>query len=511
MTKEKLTQTDNLDEVKEIALNLFDENQILQEQIKSLRDRLFGRKTEKTLKDDGQMSLFDIPEPVISEEVLEEVPIAEHTRKKRGRKPLPESLPRVDVVHELTEQERQCGCGHLKSHIGQEVSEKLDYIPAKVQVLRNIRYKYACKNCEGVNDEGPTVAIARMPEQMIPKSISTPGLLAHILTAKFADALPFYRQEKQFTRIGVELPRATMCNWAMKTAGACDIVINMMQNAVLKSPVINIDETTVQVLKEPGRIKSYMWVFKGSVRGKPVILYQYHPSRSSDVAATFLKTYKGIVQTDGYSGYDFLDSKKDIIHVGCWVHARRKFVEVTKATGNKKNPSGNAGSALKYISKLYKIEKEARQKELSPDQLYDKRQTQAVPILDEFKKWLDSRVAKVPPKSLLGKAINYTLNEWSRLIRYTEDGRVGPDNNAVENAIRPFVVGRKNWLFSGTPEGAHASAAIYSLIETAKANNLDPYWYLKYLFENLPEAMTADEFENLLPNNVKKSELAGPG
>ena len=509
MTKEKLTQADNLDEVKEIALNLFDENQILQEQVKSLRDRLFGRKTEKTPRDDGQMSLFDISDPVVSE-APEEVTIAEHIRKKRGRKPLPESLPRVDVVHELTEQERQCSCGHLKSHIGQEVSEQLDYIPAKVQVIRNIRYKYACKNCEGVDDEGPTVSIARMPEQMIPKSISTPGLLAHILTAKFADALPFYRQEKQFSRIGVELPRSTMCNWAMKTASACDIVINMMQDAVLKSPVINIDETTVQVLKESGRIKSYMWVFKGNVRGKPVILYQYHPSRSGDVAATFLKTYKGIVQTDGYSGYNFLDSKEDIIHVGCWVHARRKFKEVTKATGNKKNISGNAVTALNYISKLYKIEKKARQKGLSPNQLYDQRQSQAIPILNEFKKWIDARVVKVPPKSLLGKAIHYTLNEWSRLIRYTEDGRIGPDNNAVENAIRPFVVGRKNWLFSCTPEGAHASAAIYSLIETCKANGLDPYWYLKYLFENLPEAMTSAEFETLLPHNVDKSNLDRP-
>ena len=162
MTKEKLTQANNLDEVKEIALNLFDENQILQEQVKSLRDKLFGRKTEKTVKDDGQMSLFDIPEPVVSD-APEEVTIAEHTRKKRGRKPLPESLPRVEVVHELTEQERQCGCGHLKSHIGQEISEQLDYIPAKVQVIRNIRYKYACKHCEGVDDEGPTVSIARMP------------------------------------------------------------------------------------------------------------------------------------------------------------------------------------------------------------------------------------------------------------------------------------------------------------------------------------------------------------
>ncbi len=192
------------------------------------------------------------------------------------------------------------------------------------------------------------------------------------------------------------------------------------------------------------------------------------------------------------------------------MHARRKFKEVTKAAGNKKNLSGNAGVALKYISKLYKIEKEAREQGLSFDQLYELRQSRAVPILDEFKKWLDARVEKVPPKSLLGRAINYALNEWHRLIQYTASGIIKPDNNAVENAIRPFVVGRKNWLFSNTPQGAQASAAIYSLIETAKANGLDPYWYLKYLFEHLPEAMTSKEFECLLPYNVDKSMLAGP-
>jgi transposase len=509
MTKKKLIHVDNLDEAKKIALNLLDENKILQEQINSLRDRLFGRKTEKAIKDDKQMSLFDIPEPIIPEEP-EQVTITEHKRKKCGRKPLSANLPRVEVVHELTEQERECQCGHLKSHIGQEVSEQLDYIPAKVQVIRNIRYKYACKNCEGVEGDGPTVSIARMPDQIIPKSFSTPGLLAHILTAKFADALPFYRQEKQFSRIGVELPRSTMCNWAMKTASACDIIVDMMKDAVLKSPVINIDETTVQVVKEPGRSKSYMWVFKGTVHGKPVILYQYHPSRSGDVAAAFLKTYKGIVQTDGYSGYNFLDRKEDITHVGCWVHARRKFIEVTKAMGNKKNPSGNAGSALKYISKLYKIEKEAHQKKLSTDEIYVQRQSQAVPILKEFKKWLGARVEHVPPKSLLGKAINYTLNEWLRLINYTEDGRVGPDNNAVENAIRPFVIGRKNWLFSYTPDGAHASAAIYSLIETAKANGLEPYSYLKCLFEKLPDAMTQEDFQSLLPHKILKEQIVIP-
>ncbi len=489
------------------------EIKILNEQIKSLRDKLFGKKTEKIHPDDGQLSLFDIPEPECSvSEEPENIEVPAHTRKKKGRKPLPENLPRVEVIHDLTEEEKQCGCGCIKSRCGQEVSEQLEMIPAEMKVVRNIRYKYACKNCEGVEDDGPTVSIARMPEQMIPKSMATPGLLAHILTAKFADALPFYRQEKQFIRMGIELPRATMCSWAMKVATGCSILLEFMQAQILKGPVINIDETTVQVLKEPKRSKCYMWVFKGGAPDKPIILFQYHPTRSGDVARNLLNGYRGIVQTDGYVGYDFLDNIKEIIHVACWVHARRKFVDVTKAAGIKKGnpPTGNASTALKYISKLYKIEKEARELGLSADNIYKNRQEKAVPILDEFKKWLDARIEKVPPKSLLGKAINYTLNQWHRLILYTESGLVTPDNNVVENAIRPFVVGRKNWLFSCTPEGAHASACIYSLIETAKANGLEPYWYLKYLFENLPEAMTVDDFTALMPQNVDKKLLAGP-
>jgi len=514
MTTQDYKDINDVNKLHNIIQSHESEIKILQEQIKSLTDKIFGRKTEKIIIGPyQQLPLFDIPEPEfpIAKEP-EEIIVPSHTRKKRGRKPLPANLPRIEVIHDLEKEDKLCQCGCIKSRIGEEISEQLDYIPAKVQVIKNIRYKYACKNCEGVEDDGPTISIARMPEQIIPKSIATPGLLAHILTAKFADALPFYRQEKQFSRIGIELPRATMCNWTMKIFDACEIILDMMQDAVLKSPVINIDETSIKVLKERGRTNSYMWVFKGTPRGKPVILYQYHPSRSGDVPAAFLKKYKGIVQTDGYSGYKFLESNKDIMHVGCWVHARRKFVDVTKATGNKskKKPSGNAGTALSYISKLYKIEKQAKEQKLSSDDLYEKRQLKAVPILEEFKKWIDFKLEQVPPKSLLGKAINYTLNEWPRLIRYTENGRIAPDNNSVENAIRPFVIGRKNWLFSDTPKGAKASAAIYSLIETAKANGLDPYWYLKYLLKQLPEAMTADEFKILMPQNIDKNLLDNP-
>ena len=266
MNEELLAQINDLEESKKVALDLFHETKILKEQIKYLQDKLFGRKSEKTPKNDGQMSLFDIPGPEITipeEPEEEKIHVPGYARKKSGRKPLPENLPRVEVIHELNEEDRLCGCGHLKTVIGQEVSEQLDYIPAKVQVIRHIRYKYACKNCEGTEDEGPTVSIARMPEQIIPKSIATPGLLAHILTAKFADALPFYRQEKQFARIGIELGRSTMCHWGMKVADACDILLKMMTKDVLSGPLIGVDETTLQVIKTSRKSKSYMWTFKG--------------------------------------------------------------------------------------------------------------------------------------------------------------------------------------------------------------------------------------------------------
>ena len=260
----------------------------------------------------------------------------------------------------MEDAEKQCDCGCLKDCIGQEVSEQLDIIPAKIQVIRNIRLKYACKNCEGVESDGPTVTIARMPKQIIPKCIGTPGLIAFILTAKFVDALPFYRQEKQFLRIGVKISRATMCNWAQKVAQSCEILLMMLKKEILSGPLINIDETPVQVLKEPGKTsksKSYMWVFRGGTQEHPGILFEYHPTRAGDVAAAFLKGYKGVVQTDGYSGYGFIDRTLGIIHMGCWAHLRRKFFDVVKAAAkieNDKKKPGTADQAMKYIRKLYK-------------------------------------------------------------------------------------------------------------------------------------------------------------
>ncbi len=499
----------NLEEEKQKKQTRID---FLEERIRLLQNELFGRKTEKQPKvDQKQLLLFNEDQADIDEDTapLKEVTIPQHTRKKRGRKPLPKELPRVEVILDIKEDEKHCDCGCELSCIGEDTSEKLEIIPAKVYVLRYIRKKYACKNCEGVEDEGPTVKIAKLPPQIIPKSIATPGLLAHIIVSKFEDALPFYRQEKILRRMGIDLPRSTLCGWAVKVADRIERIISLLHDDIRSGPLINIDETPVQVLKEPGRSntsKSYMWVYRGGDPEQPVLIYQYHPTRSGQVPLSFLKGYKGYIQTDGYNGYEALGRQTGVDLVGCWVHARRKFVDVIKAKSNK-NKSGLADNALEYIAKLYKIEKQAKINELIPKEIYKLRQEKAKPVLDEFHKWLLSKSGITPPKGLLGKAINYTLKYWDRLVRYVEDGHLRPDNNLVENAIRPFVVGRKNWLFSGSPNGAKASADLYSLIETAKVNGLKPYEYFRYLLEKLPYTETTEEYRSLLPQNIDPSVL----
>ena len=348
-----------------------------------------------------------------------------------------------------------------------------------------------------------------LPPQIISQSIVSPGLLAHVLTAKFVDHLPLYRQEKLFARLGVTIGRATMSNWAIKAAEACVPLLNLIYDHILDGQLIHIDETTIQVLAEPGRAPtstSFMWLFRRGDPKQPALVYQYHPTRAGDVARTFLGDYQGIVQTDGFSGYDFLDHQQGVRHAGCWAHVRRKFMEVIRAQG-KNRTSGSANQALATIQQLYGLEKEARGKQWSPSMIAAMRAEKARPILETFHQWLVKCAGQTPPKGLLGKAISYTLNQWERLVVYLENPILTPDNNMAENAIRPFVVGRKNWLFAGTPKGAEASALLYSLIETAKANNCEPYSYLRHIFEHLPCAHTLADYETLLPWNLDKANI----
>jgi transposase len=515
------TLPDNVDDLKALFVETQQqyeaEIRLLREKVNLLQHRLFGRKSEKLPVGDGQLLLFNEAEQAEAEEQpSEEIAVPAHRRRRGSRKPLPEGIPRVEIVHDLAAEQKQCACGSEKSRIGEEVSEQLDIIPPRVQVIKTIRYKYVCKNCEGVEADEPAVAIAAMPEQLLPKSIATPGLLAYIITAKYVDALPLYRQEKIFERMGVELQRQTMCSWVIKVARRCGPLLELLNQEIRCGPLIQMDETRVQVLQEPGRAattKSYMWIFRGGAPERPALVYQYHPERSADVVRQFLRDYRGYVQTDGYSGYEFMDEWPEITHLGCWAHVRRKFMEALKARGKVqkgKKKAGSAEVALEYIGKLYAVEQSAQARQLNSEQLSQERQNKSRPILEEFRQWLEKKALQTPPGGLVGTAVSYALGQWDRLVVYIRDGRLQADNNLAENAIRPFVVGRKNWLFSATPAGADASAAVYSLIETAKANNLEPYWYLRYLFEKLPSAKTTEDYKSLLPQYVDNIKIGRP-
>lgn len=492
--------------------------QELTEKVELFKAWYFAKRSEKQAKpssaeqqywlfDEAEFAVEVEPEP---EEEAEKIEVPAHSRAKKGRKPISPVYPREDVVLDIPEEEKTCACGCELTRIGEVVSEKLDIIPQEIRVLRQIRPKYACRSCEGTEDAGPTVKVAPAPPQLIKQGIVTPGLLAYILINKFCDGLPFYRQNKMFGRLGVDISRSTMSSWALQAAEKCEPLIELCLAKLREGDVINMDETPVQVLKEPGRgntTKSFMWIARGGSDGKPVVMFRYDPSRAANVAEEIVGDFKGFLQTDGYIGYKGLGETDDIIHVGCLAHARRKFMEVLKA-GSKKKKKGTASTVVDLISKLYRHESQAKKGNFSPEAVMAMREKKVKPLLDKIKTLLKESVDAVPPTSLLGKAISYSLGQWSRIEAYLQDPRLTPDNNIAENAIRPFAVGRKNWLFSGSPRGAKASATLYSLIETAKANGLDPFKYLSRVFECLPHVAGEEDLQALLPWEMSKNETA---
>jgi len=474
---------------------------ILAEQLAWLKRRFFSRSSEALSEADRrQLRLFDEVEssPVDKpEEPQTLVHVPEHTRRQAKRQPLPEALPREEVLVDIPEEQKHCQCGADLVRIGEETSEKLDVIPPQLRVIRTVRPKYACHDCEGSGDEShPAVRIAPMPPAIIDKGIATAGLLAYIVASKFCDSLPLYRQEKQFARIGVELSRRTMADWMIAASVACAPLMKALERRLRSGPLLQLDETTVQVMDEPGRDNtslSYMWVARGGSPEAPVILYHYAPSRGLEVARQMLGDFEGFLQTDGYEVYDRLcEGSPNVIHTGCWSHVRRKFFEAQKSS----TKGGSAEVALSAIGKLYVAEGQ-RKRYQDPAAFAAERRRLVEPVLKDFHAWLQRRASQVPPETLLGKAVNYALVQWPKLLRYLEHPAMTPDTNACENAIRPFVVGRKNWLFSGSPRGAGASASLYSIIETAKANRREQYWYLRELFEKLPLARTEAEILEL--------------
>ena len=483
------------------------------EELQLLRRRLFGRSAEQLSEaEQKQLLLFNEAEEIVfgqpaEQTEVERVQVRAHTRVKRGRRPLPAELPRIEVIHDIDEEEKRCACGSDLSRIGEESLEKLEVIPPQMRVRRHVRPKYACKRCEGSGDEErAAVRIAPAVPQLLPKSIASPALVAYIMTAKFCDALPLYRQEKQFQRIGVDISRQDMANWSIAVARRLAPLLELFRGELRNADRIGIDETTMQVMGEEDRkntSKSYMWVFRGGEAHRPVVEFHYDPSRSGTVAQEILGEYRGFIQTDGYDGYNQLGAQPGITHVGCWAHVRRKFYEAKTASKR----ATSADEALARINALFTIERTLRAEHLSPEQFMRKRREQTEPVFEKLLRWLHERTEQVPASTLLGKAIGYTVNEWPKLIRYVDCVDLGPSNNAVEQAIRPFVVGRKNWLTSGSPAGAKASATWYSIIETAKLNDVEPYLYLRYILSHLPDGARAQDFRALLPWNVTAEQL----
>lgn len=477
---------------------------LLEEENRWLKRQLFGRSSEKiptppTSPD--QAWLFNEAEALEQAAALApvSVTIPAYERHKRGRKKLSADLPRVEVLHDLSEADKLCPAdGSTLVRIGEEIAEHLHFKPAQVCVIRTVRPKYACPCCR------QAVHIAPVPAQLLPKSLATPSLLAQIATAKFVDGLPLYRQEAQFHRLGVPLGRATMASWMIKL-GATHVVpiINLLNETLLQAPLIHCDETHLQVLKSDKAPSAdhWMWVRAAGPPGQRIILFDYDASRAGAVPLRLLQGYRGILLTDGYEAYGKVAQALKIVHAGCLVHARRKFEEAHKAG----SVDGHARVALEFIRELYRIERSVTERRPSADpaERLRVRTEQSTPVMARFHAWLEALAPKVLPQSLLGKAVYYTLGQWPKLTVFLRHAEVPLDNNRCENAIRPFVVGRKGWMFSDTVPGAVASANLYSLVETAKANGIEPHAYLAHLFERLPLATTVEDFEELLPWKVK--------
>jgi transposase len=484
------------------------ERDLLQEKLKAFLRKLFAAKSEargihqKDLFLNEAEALAPTPTMPAAQEVEsgETIEVAGHQRKARGRKPLDPALPREVIRHELPEAERTCPHdGAALVEIGVETSEQLDIIPQQVRVIQHQRVKYACPCC----DQGIKVTPAE--PRIIPKGLLTESALAWVVTSKYQDALPLYRQAALLGRFGGDLSRNTLAASVVRVGEAVQPIINLLRDHLLDSDLVFGDETVIQVLKEPGRAaqtKSYLWAQMNGT-GPPVRLFGYAPGRGGTQAG---ELYAGVRQgvalmTDGYEVYNGIARTHALVHLGCWAHCRRYFVEAEAALPKAARGSDQpATQFIAAIAELYAVESHAKGKSLVERGLL--RDECSRPVLKKIEDLLLRHLHSTTPNSLLGKALHYMHGQWQKLVRYVENGAWPIDNNLCENAIRPFVVGRRNWLFADTVGGANASANLYSLIETCKANAVDPYRYLVALFRALPLAKTADDYDALLPWHV---------
>jgi transposase len=431
--------------------------------------------------------------------------------KKRGRKPLPEHLPRERVEYDLADDQKACPCCRHQMHrMGEAVTEQV-HIEVKAKVLQNVRFKYACRHCDRTGINTPVV-IAPMSAQPLPGSIATASTLAFALVHKYVDGTPLYRLAQAFERAGVPVSRSTLGHWVIGSSEKhLSRIYEALKLRLRSQPLIHGDETTIQVLKEKDReatSTSFMWAYRsGEDSDEPIVLLDYQPGRGQIYPQAFLGGYRGIVMSDGYTAWRTLAGAT---HLGCMAHSRRRFVDALKA---RKKGGGPPEQALKFFEQLYRIEGQARNKtpdrgETQADCIRRFRQQHSVPILNALKAWLNDIAPKVLPDSKIGDAVSYTLNQWEYLTRYTEDGRMPIDNNLLERDIRIFATGRKSWLFSDTVDGARASAVVYSLMLTCRACGMEPLAYVRHVLSELPQRATDADITDLLPFNFAKTAAA---
>jgi transposase len=476
---------------------------LLEELLRLRKIQKFAASSEKM---SFQVSLFDEAElestiedlmDQAADEIDDETDTHKPAEKKTRKRGFSASLERVRIELALSDEEK----AGAESSFFTKVKEELEYIPAVLRVLEYWQEKAVFAQDDGSEN----IIAAKRPVHPLGKCSVTTSLLAQIITAKYADGLPLYRQEGILKRYGGEISRTNMANWVIRLDDVFKPLLNLISEEQNNGDYLQADETRIQVLKETGKSAQsdkWMWVIRGGPPDKPAVMFHYDPSRSGQVPVRLLDDFNGVLQADGYSGYAQVCKANRITRIGCWDHARRKFVEASKAAEVKKakGPPAKADVALGRIRKLYALESRIADQE--PDKKRRARQEIAIPVLDDLKAWLEKNITRLPKGGLTHKAMQYTLNQWDTLVGYCEDGRLNISNALAENAIRPFAVGRKAWLFSDTPQGAHASATCYSLIETAKANQLEPYGYIKYLLDHIGAADTLEKLEALLPWQV---------
>jgi transposase len=453
---------------------------------------LFGRQVEATAEQLGAVAEFDTEAEPIGRR---KKPAKRHDH---GRNKLPEHLPRIPIEHELSDDEKKCPCcGEVRRRIGEEVSEQLEIIPAKFQVLKHVRVKYACQACEA-KAENPQIVVAAKPPQPIERGLPGPGLLAYLVTSKWSEHLPLYRLEAILERAGVRVSRSTMCGWLAACGVLVQPLVELMAGRIRASRVMHTDDTRIPV-QDPDRrtCKSgRIWAYVGDA-ANPYVVYDYTPDRTRAGPVNWLRDYKGYLQADAYGGYDGI-YHSGAIEVACWAHARRKFFDA------KETDMRRATTMLEFVRRLYAVEDEAR--DLAIDARRDLRQSQAKPILDEIKAWLDAEREVVLPRSPVGEAFNYVCNQWMALNTYVTEGFLNIDNNAAERAVKRVAIGRKNWLFAGNDAAGGTAARLYSLVASAERHDLDPQRYLTSVLARLPGLPEVD-LHRLLPDEWKRADV----